>query len=31
MNKPEHTQPFNLEHAKAGAPIALDNGMPSRS
>lgn len=26
MNKPEHTRPFNLEHARAGAPFSIANG-----
>jgi hypothetical protein len=26
MNKPEHTRPFNLEHAKAGAPYCCRDG-----
>lgn len=27
MKKPEHTRPFNLEHAKAGAPYCLRSGV----
>lgn len=27
MSAPQHTKPFNLEHAKAGAPIAMRNGI----
>ena len=26
----EHTKPFNLEHAKAGAPYCQRNGLPAR-
>lgn len=26
MKKPEHTRPFNLEHARAGAPFSCANG-----
>lgn len=28
--KPEHTKPFNLEHAKAGAPYCQRNGLAAR-
>jgi hypothetical protein len=28
--KPEHTKPFNAEHAKAGAPYCQCNGLPAR-
>lgn len=28
MPIPQHTRPFNLEHAKAGAPFCGDNGQP---
>jgi len=28
--KPEHTKPFNLEHAKAGAPYAQKSDLPAR-
>jgi hypothetical protein len=28
--KPEHTKPFNAEHAKAGAPFAQRNGLAAR-
>jgi hypothetical protein len=27
--KPEHTKPFNVEHAKAGAPYCQRNGLPA--
>jgi hypothetical protein len=30
MKKPEFTKPFNLEHAKAGAPISYEDGTPAK-